>query len=322
MRSPANPEPSTLEPSTPSLDPTPRRVCRVLLSMTGFGEAHRQEGSLAVAIEVRTINNRHFKLTARLGEGYAALEPQIETIVRQRVRRGTVQVSMRVDRLRRPEDFRLHADVLAAYWQQVDQLRQRLGIPSPPALEPLLALPGVVDEHVLDPTDPQADWPTIGLTLAEALDRLSRMREQEGRAMAVDLAANCQAIGTDLARIEARAPLVIQGYRDRLAERVRGLLDEHGVTLAPADLFREVGIFSERSDISEEIVRLRSHLAQFSASLDLPESAGRKLEFVTQEMFREANTIGSKANDVEIARHIIDMKTAVERIREMIQNVE
>ena len=140
--------------------------------------------------------------------------------------------------------------------------------------------------------------------------------------MAADLSANSQAIAKELDAIESRAPLVADSYRARLTERLDKILADYQITLEPGDLIREISIYAERSDVSEEIVRLRSHLEQFAATLELPESAGRKLEFLTQEMFRETNTIGSKANDVQIARHVIEIKAAIERIREMIQNVE
>ena len=148
------------------------------------------------------------------------------------------------------------------------------------------------------------------------------MRIDEGRAMAADLAANCRTIAVHLERIAQRAPLVGDGYRGRLEERLKKVLADFQVVLDPRELVKEVSIFAERGDISEEITRLRSHLDQFDAIMGLAESAGRKLEFLTQEMFRETNTIGSKANDVEITADVIEIKTAIERIREMIQNVE
>jgi uncharacterized protein (TIGR00255 family) len=148
------------------------------------------------------------------------------------------------------------------------------------------------------------------------------MRADEGRAMADDLEVNCRSIAECLDRIERRAPLVVDDYRGRLHERLQRVLAEYKVALEPADLIKEVSLFADRGDISEEIVRLRSHLNQFRSTMELPESSGRKLDFLTQEMFREANTIGSKANDVEIAQNVIEMKTAVERIREMVQNIE
>jgi uncharacterized protein (TIGR00255 family) len=148
------------------------------------------------------------------------------------------------------------------------------------------------------------------------------MREGEGRAMAEDLLANAKGIREQLALIEARAPLVAEGYRTRLADRMRKMLAETSARWEEADLLREAAMFAERSDISEEIVRLRSHLEQFESIVGLPESSGRKLDFITQEMFREANTIGSKASDPTISKQVIDIKAAIERMREMIQNVE
>jgi uncharacterized protein (TIGR00255 family) len=148
------------------------------------------------------------------------------------------------------------------------------------------------------------------------------MRTDEGRRMAADLEVNARAIAAELKKVEARAPLVIDAYRGRLSERLTKLLAEVGVQGAPGDVVREVALFAERTDISEEIVRLKSHLHELDAVMAAPESQGRKLDFLTQELFRETNTIGSKANDAEIARHVIEMKTAIERMREMIQNVE
>jgi len=140
--------------------------------------------------------------------------------------------------------------------------------------------------------------------------------------MAADLAANLQVIRSALDSVEERAPLVVEAYRNRLNERVGKVLAELKAMLEPADILKEVSLFADRCDISEEIVRLRSHLDQFSQIMDAPESSGRKLEFLVQEMVREGNTIGSKANDVEIARQVIEVKAALERIREMIQNIE
>ncbi len=286
--------------------------------MTGYGEAHHEQDGMFVAVEMRSINSRHFKLSTRLGEGYAILEPKVDQAVRQTVRRGTVQVTMRITHQHRPEDYRLNTEVLAAYQ---DQLSQLCGDQRAP-IESLLQLPGVVDERGARATDAEAHWPVIKRALSLAMEKLSEMRRDEGRAMADDLSANCQAIAGELREIEAIAPTVAEGYRDRLRDRLDKMLKQQGLTIEPADILREVSIFAERSDISEEVVRLRSHLDQFAATLEMEESSGRKLEFVTQEMFRETNTIGSKANHVEISRHVIEIKANVERIREMIQNVE
>jgi uncharacterized protein (TIGR00255 family) len=290
--------------------------------MTGFGEAHSQAENLAVAVEVRAINNRHFKLTARLGENYSFLEPQVEELVRQSVRRGTIQVALRVDRAHRPDDFKLNLAVLTGYRDQLSALQSKWGMTHQLPLEALLMLPGVVEEHTPGADEAQADWPVIRQTLQEALSRLTAMRKNEGEAMAADLATNCREIVVQLDHIIRRAPAVADGYRERLVERINRILSDHGVTVQAADIVREAAVFAERCDISEETVRLRSHIDQFLATIDQPESNGRKLEFLTQEMVRETNTIGSKSNDVEIAHRVVEIKGALERIREMIQNVE
>ena len=292
--------------------------------MTGHGEAHRHQDGTSVSVELRTVNNRYFKLNIRSTEGYAHLEPQIEALVRQQVRRGTVQINLRVNREPKPDDYRLNAAVLQGYLSQLEKV---LGSPAGTQrdnlqLASLLTLPGVVREPSAEFDQIESQWPLIEAVLTEALSQLAKMRIDEGRAMAADLAVNTRAIAAELAAVERRAPNVVAAYRDRLSERLNKLLADLGVRIEPADIVREVGIFAERSDIAEEIVRLRSHLEQFDAAVAAEESSGRKLEFLTQEMFRETNTIGSKANDGEIARHVIEMKTAIERIREMIQNVE
>jgi uncharacterized protein (TIGR00255 family) len=294
----------------------------MLLSMTGFGQARRQADDIAVAIELRTVNNRYFKFSLRASEGYSSLEPQIETLVREQVKRGTVNVSLKIDRRVSPEEGALNLAVLDNYRKQLETYQAELQLPRGIALERLLDLPGVVRDTELTSDFAESAWPAIQATMREALARLAEFRADEGRAMAADMAANCELISTELDKVSLRAPTIVESYRSRLHERVATLLEEYQVTLQPADLIREVSIFAERSDISEEIVRLRSHLEQFGTIMSAEESAGRKLEFLIQEMFREVNTIGSKSSDVEIARNVIEMKTAIERLREMIQNVE
>lgn len=294
----------------------------MLLSMTGHGEAHSHADGLSIVVELRTVNNRYFKLNLRLTDGYMPLESHVESLIRQQIRRGTIQASVQIDREARPEDYRLNQAVLVGY---LKQLESALGSPigrDAAQLAPLLTLPGVVHEPTAEFEELESQWPLIERVIHSALAELSKMRIEEGRSMAADLTSNLRAIAGELAKIETRAPLVVEGYRGRLTEKLNKLLAEVGVQSDLGDVVREVGLFAERTDISEEIVRLKSHLEQFTTVMAAEESQGRKLEFLTQEMFRETNTIGSKANDAEIARHVIEIKTAIERMREMIQNVE
>jgi uncharacterized protein (TIGR00255 family) len=290
--------------------------------MTGHGEAHRHADGVSVGVEVRTVNNRYLKFSFRATEGYQSLEPQVESLVRQHIRRGTIQVGLVVDRQPTAEDYRLNEVVLKGYLAQLERITGRPVEEASVPLASLLALPGVVREPTAELEQIEAQWPLIETILTEALKNLAKMRADEGRSMASDLAVNARAITAELAAVERRAPQVVDAFRSRLSDRLNKLLGELGVQIQPADIVREVGIFAERSDIAEEIVRLRSHLEQFDTVMATDESSGRKLEFLTQEMFRETNTIGSKANDAEIARHVIEMKSAIERMREMIQNVE
>ena len=290
--------------------------------MTGYGEAHRQAENLAIAVEVRTINNRYFKLSLRASEGYAALEPHIESVVRTQIKRGTVQVNLRVDRKHSADDYRINRDVLEGYRLQLAGMGDGIHGGHPVSIDALLTLPGVVEEHRTDAAQGERDWPLIQETLEESLQHLAAMRATEGATMGKDLVANNRVIAAELEKIAARAPLVVDGYRSRLEDRLKTVLTDHQIVLNPADLIREISIYAERSDISEEVVRLRSHLEQFASIMAQDDAAGRKLEFLAQEMLRETNTIGSKSTDVEIARHVIEIKAAIEKVKEMIQNVE
>jgi uncharacterized protein (TIGR00255 family) len=228
-----------------------------------------------------------------------------------------------VQRRARPEDYRINPVALRSYLDQVRAFEAELqgrtdGVP----LASLFALPGVVAEPEGGEQNPIDDWRYIEPVLVEALSKFQAMRLEEGRAMEVELRQLAWRITSELARDRERAPQVVATFRQRLSERVGAALAELDVQLDQATLVKEVAVFAERSDITEEIVRLASHLDQFEAFLQEAESPGRKLDFLVQEMGREANTIGSKANDLEVARHVVEIKGAIEKIRELIQNVE
>ncbi|HEV3262079.1 MAG TPA: YicC/YloC family endoribonuclease [Gemmataceae bacterium] len=297
----------------------------MLLSMTGYGEARYQSETLSLTIELRSLNNRYLKVSVRASEPYHLLEPEFEKVIRRTVRRGTVQVHMRLDRQYAAQDYRVNTTALRSYLDQLRAVHQELGLAPQAAaahLGHMLALPGVVPEPGAASLSLDDDWPAIERVLEQALGRLQTMRQEEGRAMGQELLQLRDHIGRELSEIRRRAPTVAVAYRDRLHERVRGLLAELDVEIDRSDLIKEVSIFAERSDIAEEVVRLASHLDQFQEILKEPESPGRKLEFLTQEMFREANTIGSKAGDVDISRRVVEIKGTLEKIRELIQNVE
>ncbi len=296
----------------------------MLLSMTGYGEASYQSDALTLAIELRALNNRYLKVSLRANEPYNLLEPEFEKVVRRTVRRGTVQVHLRCQRQPSPQDYQINVAALRSYVGQLRHLAEDLGLRDrgEGLLAQALALPGVVPEPGTASLSLEEDWPLFERVLEQALARLQAMRQEEGRAMAQELLQQRDHIAGQLERIRERMPLVATAYRDRLLERVRALLAELDVQIDRSDLIKEVAVFAERSDIAEEVVRLASHLGQFQEIMNEPESAGRRLEFLTQEMFREANTIGSKAGEVEISRHVVEIKGALEKIRELVQNIE
>lgn len=287
--------------------------------MTGFGEARGGDDRLAVAVEVRSINSRHYKLSLRSSEGYASLEQPIDALLRSRFRRGAVQLNLRVRRLNQADDFQINRDVLLGYHQQLESIGvEGAAVP----LDVLLPLPGVVAERGAEDIDAAADWPVIEPVVNQAVDALIAMRLEEGAALAKDLSDNCQVIARELEGVAERAPRVTTSYRERLTERVNKAMSELNLTVEPSDLLREIALYADRSDISEEIVRLRSHIQQFTDALGAEGISGKKLEFIAQEMGRETNTIGSKASDTEISKRVVEIKTALERIREQVQNVE
>ena len=293
-----------------------------LLSMTGFGEARDQPDGYAISVEARTVNSRYFKLHLRTTDGYGALESHIDKVIREYVKRGTIHCNIRIRHLGTADDYRLNTGVLNQYVDQLQKVAASRDLDEVLRLEPLASLPGVVEELSADAQEASVIWPLVEPTLRSGLEQLSKMRGVEGDALATDLNEQCSDVEAALSKVEARVPQVAESYRRRIHEKVNEALSSLNVTVEPADLVREICLFTDRSDISEEIVRLRSHLSQFDEAMQLKESAGRKLEFICQEMSRETNTIGSKANDSEISLQVVEIKTALERIREQIQNVQ
>ncbi len=296
----------------------------LLLSMTGFGEAKRQSGELTVAVEIRTVNNRYLKVQSRLADVYAPLEGAIERVVRERIGRGSVNVTVRADRQAKVSDYEVNTVALNSYLDALEAVARKR-VPSHLAtssLAHLLTVPGVVVDRSRSGADAEADWPLIEQVLVAALEKLEVFRKDEGLAMDRDMRANVAVVAAKLDEVAALAPRVVEEYRAKMLERVRQALKETEARVTESDLVREVAIFADRADINEEITRLKCHLEQFGAFLDAKESTGRKLDFLVQEMNREVNTIGSKANSVGIAHAVVEMKTAVERIREVLQNVE
>ncbi len=293
----------------------------MLLSMTGHGDASGQNERLSVTAEVRSVNNRHLKVTVRCPDAFLALEANIDRLVREVISRGTLTIHLHVRHLKETSSYHLNASVARQYDQQIRELSHALGLLPPTELQPILNLPGVVDDGGGRTVD-ESDWPLLEEVLVTALENLQNFRRQEGNAMADELKQLIGQIEEHAAWIGTRAPNVVLEYRERIRNRVNDLLSSHPVKVDDNDLIREVSQYADRCDITEELTRLRSHLSQYRKLLEEPGSNGRKLEFLGQELFREINTTGSKANDVEIAHRVVEMKAVIEKMREIILNVE
>lgn len=290
----------------------------MLLSMTGFGHSSLQTPIAHVSAELKSVNNRYLKLALRLPDSIARFEADIERVVRSRVARGAVQGTIRVRFHSGQTDHQLDLQVLRGYQDQLSTVVSSADV----SLSALLALPGVVIETEVDDAQLSAVWPDVERCLNDTLDQFEDFRRREGQSMREDLSLQCDVIAQHLQSVTALAPAVVVEYRDKLLDRVRRLIGDLNVSLTESDLIREMAVFADRCDINEEITRLKSHIEQFRRLLAADSSQGRKLEFISQEMFREINTIGSKANSTSISHCVVDMKAAIERIREVLQNVE
>jgi len=293
----------------------------MIVSMTGYGAAQHTENGVSLALELRTVNNRYLKLSIKLPEHLQFAESDIDKLLRHRLARGTVSYTVRV----RSDGTMLNAVDLTALQRYVDVLSQvRLPSGDQPVIDLAMvaSLPGVSDPPDLDEEAKRHFVEVLTELTNRGLKTLIDMRREEGRTLRDDLLSCSKTIRKHLALIAGRAPGVIDEYRERLRSRVATLMQGGGFELEADGLLREVAVFAERCDISEEINRLTSHLDQFAEVCDRDEQVGRTLDFLAQELLREANTIGSKSNDAVIARNVVEIKGLIDRLKEQVQNVE
>ena len=289
--------------------------------MTGFGNASLQTEGVHVSSEIKSVNNRYLKISVRMPDSVARFEAEIEKLVRSRVTRGSVQLSIRVRFTSGQSEYRIDQDLLRSFQRQLAEISGDAKVNSA-TLGELLSLPGVVSQTELPEEFVNSLWPAVEASLKESLDHFEDFRRREGESMRQDLEKQCEVIENEGRQVALLTPQVVTEYRDKILERVRRLIGDASVNIGENDVIREVALFADRCDINEEITRLRSHTEQFRRLLNGETSQGRKLEFIGQEMFREINTIGSKANHVTIALSVVEMKAAIERMREVLQNVE
>ncbi len=294
----------------------------MLKSMTGFGVAEFKNDDLTIRVELRSVNNRFLKLDSRLPEALQSFETEIERPIREKVARGTVLLNVNYQSLKQEPEYALNTNRLKEYYQLLSSIKKEIGSREKISINSLIMLPGVLQKGQNGLTDKNALLSICISLVNNALEKMLEMRAVEGRHLAKDIEHRKEFILSILDKIETMTPVIVQEYSKRLRNRVSTLLSGTDIELSDSSLCREIAIFAERSDITEEISRLRSHLIQLHETLNSDESVGRKLDFIIQEMFRETNTMCSKANDSVMLKDLVGVKTEIEKIREQIFNIE
>ncbi|MDX2148228.1 MAG: YicC/YloC family endoribonuclease [Planctomycetota bacterium] len=296
----------------------------MILSMTGFGDASAYVDRVHYFLEARSLNNKFFKAVIRLPENLQSLEAELETKLRSRIHRGTVTLSASVADETEAAAYEINQRALTRYIAQLEALPQVGAGSLKLDLGALLSLPGVLQPPANEEERLSRARQTLLPLLDKVIDSLIEMRTREGKALSDDLHAQHMLMSDRLAQIRVRAPAVVEEYQRRLKARIEVLLREAEVRVEPGDLIREIAVYAERTDIAEELSRLEGHLAQFRELLSEGDKRpiGRTLDFLAQEMLRETNTIASKSPDATVSRLAVEIKGAIDRIKEQAANVE
>jgi len=293
----------------------------MLNSMTGYGRSEKQNGLFACKAEIRSVNNRFIEINTRLPKFLAALELPLKKLIKSKCARGSFDLFLSLEK----EDasgadleIKPNLGLATQYFKAIKQIKDELGLAGDMPIEVLL---GVKDIIKTEPLTLDTSQETMILeTVEDALSALIKMRQEEGSHLQKDLTERLQGIHQLTRSIQERQPVVLEEYRNRLKEKIKTLTE--GMELDETRMAQETALMADRCDISEEITRLGSHLEQFSEFLKKPEPIGRKMEFITQEINRETNTIGSKSVDFQISQNVIEIKSLLEKIREQLQNIE
>ena len=288
--------------------------------MTGYGRGESERGGAKISVEINSVNRRQSDIVINLPRELSAFEPRVRQAVSDRVSRGRTNVVVAYDRsASAARNLALDSALARSYHESMRTLQDELRVTGEITIDMILQAPGVL-RFTDDGPAPNEAWPALEEALGVALDELVRMRAREGKHLAKDLIHRLKVVRQSLKEVRKLHPAVAEKYRVNLLER----LNKAGLEFGPNEerLLKEIALFADRSDVSEELTRLESHLAQFAHHLRKDDPVGRTLEFITQEISRELNTLGAKAGDAEISRHVVVCKSEVEKIREQIQNLE
>ena len=293
----------------------------MLISMTGFGRAECQDGDYSYKAEIRSVNNRFIEINTRLPKAFLDLELPLKKLVKSHCTRGSINVTITLANANgNPGDWEIKPNLPLAsqYVEALKEIQTSLGLEGKVNINSIIGLRDIIKVEPVT-IDPAKE--SLLLNIAEsALASLQKMREEEGKYLQNDLSERIDTIEKHAEQIKTRQPEIIQEYKARLKEKIKLLND--GIEIDESRLAQETAILADRCDITEEITRFVSHLKQFRKLFESTEPMGRKLEFITQEINREVNTMGSKSSDIQVANLVIEIKSALEKIREQLQNIE
>ncbi|MCF0135025.1 MAG: YicC family protein [Lachnospiraceae bacterium] len=292
-------------------------------SMTGFGRGEKEAAGHQFTIEIKTVNSRYLETNLRVPHQFNALEGSVRSIIKENVARGKADVTVRyVNHSREQGEVWVNMARMQEYSRSLGEAAANLGLENDLKMSNIVNLPGVVESESPD-ADMEVMEPILSGALREALEALDVMRLREGENLKQDFAAKLSELEAHVLAVEKEAPGVVAGYKEKLYARLEEHLDKTKLQQADASrLEQEITLFADKCCIDEELTRLHSHIRQYREIIEKKEPIGRQLDFLTQELNRECNTIASKSNDLEITRHALAMKNIVEKIREQIQNIE
>ncbi|WP_035290737.1 YicC/YloC family endoribonuclease [Clostridium sp. KNHs214] len=292
----------------------------MIKSMTGFGRATSQGKNRSFDVEIKTVNHRYLDVNIRLPKSLLSLEENIRKLVSERLKRGKVDLFITQNMLQKEDlEAKFNKKLADSYVRCLEDIKETYSVRDDISVSLIAKFSDVISLEYKE-EDLEEIWGDLKEPLEAALNLLVEMRIREGEKLKEDIISRCKNIKIMVESIAKRAPQIPIEYKEKLQNRLKELMDEHSVD--EGRLAMEVALFADKACIDEEIVRLNSHIAQVKATLQLDEAVGRKLDFIVQEMNRETNTIGSKANDLEICNLVLNMKSEIEKIREQIQNVE
>ena len=295
----------------------------MLKSMTGFGDSIYETDNMSFMVEIKTVNNRYLKVSIKLPDIFSFAEAELEKIVKSKVCRGSVYCNIYVKDSGTVSVSEVNHAAALHYLNNMLEIARTANMDNPnPDLSRLMMLPGVCQPKVYSEGENKQFMDILAAQVEKSLNKLNEMRDHEGQALLEDLRKNCNVIKVTLDKLEGMTGEVVNRYRDKLENRVNELLASAKLKVDEDTLLREVAVFADKCDINEEISRLNAHLVQFDKICTDEEQVGRRLDFLTQEMLREANTIASKANNAQISQLVVDIKVAIDRLREQVQNVE